>query len=110
LFEKFFDALLHRKKPDVPPAPTEPITFPPFAPTDTQKTNMLRIVELVLMSPPKYSQEYPVELIELYRELGMFGEALDLLSRISVVNKDTLTNLLYKLAIEKTNAPIRYRH
>ena len=108
--KKFVDTLLFRKPPSVTPAPTEPITFPPFEPTDTQKTNMLRIIELVLISPPKYSQEYPVELVELYRELGMFDDALDLLSRISVVNQDTLTNLLFELSNKKTSAPVRYKY
>jgi hypothetical protein len=110
LFKKLLDALLLRKPPSVPPAPTQPITFPPFEPTDTQKTNMLRIIELQQISPPKYSQEYPVELVELYRELGMFDDALDLLSRISVVNRDTLTNLLFELSTKKTSAPVRYEH
>lgn len=110
MFKKFLDALLLRIPPDAPPAPTEPITFPPFEPTDTQKTNMLRIIELLLISPPKYSQEYPVELVELYRELSMFDQAKRLIEKMNEVNQDKLTKLLYDLCVEKQAAPVRYKY
>jgi len=108
--KKFVDTLLFRKPPSVTPAPTEPITFPPFEPTDTQKTNMLRIIELLQISPPKYSQEYPVELVELYRELGMFEQAKKLIESMNEANKDKLTKLLYDLCVERQAAPVRYKY
>ena len=40
--------------------------------------NMLRLVELITSHPEKYSKDYPVELAELFRELGMFNETVSL--------------------------------
>ena len=107
---KFFDILLRRKSPSEPPAKDKPFTFPDFEPTEIQTENMLRLVELVTSHPEKYSKEYPVELAELYRELGMFDESISLLKNISSENQDTVTDLLLKMAVEKHTAPIRYRH
>jgi hypothetical protein len=108
--KKFLDALLFRKPPSAPPAPVEPITFPPFEPTDVQITNMLRLIELVQISWPKYRQEYPVELVELYRELGMFDKAKQLIDGMSEANQDKLTKLLYELCEQKQAAPVRYKY
>ena len=110
VWKKFFDTLLFRKPPSVPPAPIEPITFPPFEPTDAQKTNMLRLIELVQLSSPKYRQDYPVELVELYRELSMFDQAKQLIDGMSEANQDKLTKLLYELCEEEQAAPVRYKY
>jgi hypothetical protein len=110
LVEEVLRTLLFRKPPSVPPAPTVPITFPAFEPTDTQKTNMLRIIELLKISPPKYGQEYPVELVELYRELGMFEQAKTLIESMNEANKDNLTKLLYDLCGERQAAPVRHKY
>jgi hypothetical protein len=107
---KFCDILLRRKALSAPPAKDKPFTFPDFEPTEIQTENMLRLIELVTSHPEKYSKEYPVELAELYRELGMFDESISLLKNISSENQDTVTDLLLKMAVEKHTAPIRYRH
>jgi len=107
---KFFDVILRRKAPSAPPAKDKPFTFPDFEPTEIQTENMLRLVELVTLHPEKYSKEYPVELAELYRELGMFDEAICLLQNMSAENQDMVTGLILKMAVEKHTAPIRYRH
>ena len=67
---------------------------------------MLQLVKLVTAHSEKYSKDYPVELAELYRELGMFDEAISLLKNISEENHDTVSDLLLKLSIQKTTAPI----
>lgn len=107
---KFFDILLRRKAPSAPPAKDKPFTFPDFEPTEIQIKNMVRLLDLVNSHPEKYSKEYPVELAELYRELGMFDKSISLLKNISSENQDTVTKLLLKMAVEKHTAPIRYRH
>ena len=107
---KFCDMLLRRKAPSAPPAKDKPFTFPDFEPTEIQTENMLRLVELVTSNPEKYSKDYPVELAELFRELGKFNEAIYLLQNISTENQDMVTGLILKMAIEKHTAPIRYRH
>ena len=107
---KFFDILLRRKSPSAPSAKDKPFTFPDFEPTEIQTENMLRLVELVTSQPEKYSKDYPVELAELFRELGMFNESISLLQNISSENHDELTGLILKMASEKHTAPIRYRY
>ena len=107
---KFCDIFLQRKTPSAPPAKDKPFTFPDFEPTEIQTENMLRLVELVTSHPEKYSKDYPVELAELFRELGKFPEAISLLQNISAENQDMVTGLILKMAIEKHTAPIRYRH
>ena len=107
---KFCDTLLRRKVPSAPPAKDTPFTFPDFEPTEIQTENMLRLVELVTSHPEKYSIDYPVELAELFRELGKFNEAISLLQNISAENQDMVTGLILKMSIEKHTAPIRYRH
>jgi hypothetical protein len=107
---KFFDIILRRKAPSAPTAKGRPFTFPEFEPTEIQTKNMLRIVELATSHPEKYSKDYPVELAELYRELGIFDQAISLLKNISLKNQDTVTELLLKMSVEKNTAPIRYKH
>jgi thioredoxin-like negative regulator of GroEL len=65
---------------------------------------------LISSHPENYSKDYPVELAELFRELGQFNEAISLLQNISAENQDRVTGLILKMAIEKHTAPIRYRH
>jgi len=108
--KKIFDIIFRRKAPNAPTMKDRPFTFPDFEPTEIQTENMLRLVELATLHPEKYSKEYPVELAELYRELGMFDESISILKNISSENQDTLTDLLLKMAVEKHTAPIRYRH
>jgi hypothetical protein len=107
---KFFDVILRSKAPSAPPAKDKPFTFPDFEPTEIQTQNMFRLVELVTSHPEKYSKEYPVELAELYRELGKFNEAISLLQNISAENQDMVTGLIFKMSVEKKSAPIRYKH
>jgi hypothetical protein len=82
---KFCDILLRRKAPNAPPAKDKPFTFPDFRPTEIQIENMLRLVKLVINLQENFNKHYPVELAELYRELGMFDEAISLLKNISEV-------------------------
>jgi hypothetical protein len=53
--------------------------------------------------------EYPIELAELYRELGKFDTAIKLINGIKDEDQDSYSRFLLELSIEKTTAPIRYR-
>lgn len=108
--KKIFDKLLLRKKPAVPSTPNEPITFPTFQPTDVQMENMLHLVELIQANSENFTKEYPVELAELYRELGKYDEAKALLENVSTENQDFVTNLILELCNERQSAPVRYRY
>ena len=109
-FKRFIDKLLFRTQPIAPPAPQAPITFPSFEPTEIQRKNMIRLAELVESQSEDYVKEYPIELAELYRELGMFDKASSLINGIKIENQDVVTNLILDLCNKKTSAPVRYRY
>jgi hypothetical protein len=71
---------------------------------------MIRLIELVESESESYVKEYPIELAELYRELGMFDKASALINGIKIENQDVVTNLILDLCNKKTSAPVRYRY
>jgi len=71
---------------------------------------MIRLIELVESESESYVKEYPIELGELYRELGMFDKASALINGIKIENQDVVTNLILDLCNKKTSAPVRYRY
>ena len=70
---------------------------------------MEKIIELLLNSTERLHSEYPIELAELYRELGKFDTAIKLINGIKDEDQDSFSRLLLELSMEKTTAPIRYR-
>ncbi len=101
---------LRRIKPQRPPInPNRPFTFPVFQPTKEQAENMEKLIELLLSSTERLHLEYPIELAELYRELGKFDTAIKLINRIKDEDQDSFSRLVLELSIEETTAPIRYR-
>ncbi len=109
IFIKFIDKL-KRVKPKRPSSnPNRSFTFPAFQPTTEQVENMERLTELLLSSTERLHLEYPIELAELYRELGKFDTAIKLINGIKDEDQDSFSQLLLELSIEKTTAPIRYR-
>jgi hypothetical protein len=71
---------------------------------------MIRLIELVESESESYVKEYPIELAELYRELGMFDKAIALINGIKIENQDVVTNLILDLCNKNTSAPVRYRY
>jgi hypothetical protein len=109
IFKNLIDKL-RRIKPQRPPLnPNRPFTFPAFQPTTEQAENMEKLIELLLNSTERLHLEYPIELAELYRELGKFDTAIKLINGIKGEDQDSFSRLLLELSIEKTTAPIRYR-
>ncbi len=101
---------LRRIKPQKPPInQSRPFTFPAFQPTPEQVENMERLIDLLLSSTERLHLEYPIELAELYRELGKFDTAIKLIKGIKAEDQDSFSQLILALSIEKTTAPIRYR-
>jgi hypothetical protein len=108
-FKKLINKL-RRIKPQRPPInQNRPFTFPVFQPTTEQAENMERLIDLLLNSTERLHLEYPIELAELYRELGKFDTAIKLINGIKDEDQDSFSRLLLELSIEKTTAPIRYR-
>jgi hypothetical protein len=108
-FTKLIDKLRRIKHQRPPLNSNRPFTFPAFQPTTEQAENMEKLIELLLNSTERLHLEYPIELAELYRELGKFDTTIKLINRIKDEDQDSLSRLLLELAIEKTTAPIRYR-
>ena len=71
---------------------------------------MIRLAELVESQSEDYVKEYPIELAEFYRELGIFDKASSLINGIKIENQDVVTNLILDLFNKKTSAPVRYRY
>ena len=108
--KKIFDIIFRSKAPTAPTMKDRPFTFPDFEPTEIQVKNMLRLVDLLTINAEKYSKDYPVELAELFRELGNFNESISLLQNMKAADKDFVVDLILKMAVEKHTAPIRYKH
>jgi hypothetical protein len=70
---------------------------------------MLRLIELIKLKPKNFIREYPIELAELYRELGMFFESISLIQKMKKENQDRVSSLILDLSIQGKSAPIRYR-
>ena len=109
IFKKLIDKLRRIKHQRPPINPNRPFTFPVFQPTTEQAENMEKLIELLLNSTERLHLEYPIELAELYRELGKFDTAIKLINGIKDEDQDSFSRLLLELSIEKTTAPIRYR-
>ena len=93
-------------RPPTPAAVVQPskvFTVPPNTPTAAQQENMQALLRLLLKSV----KPDPVEIAELYRELGDYDAALKAIEKF----KDTehTASLLVRLLIaEKVNEPMRY--
>ena len=109
IFKNLIDKLRRIKPQRLPLNPNRPFTFPAFQPTTEQTENMEKIIELLLNSTERLHSEYPIELAELYRELGKFDTAIKLINGIKDEDQDSFSRLLLELSMEKTTAPIRYR-
>ena len=109
IFKNLIDKLRRIKPQRLPINPNRPFTFPVFQPTTEQAENMEKLIELLLNSTERLHLEYPIELAELYRELGKFDTAIKLINGIKDEDQDSFSRLLLELSIEKTTAPIRYR-
>lgn len=109
LIGKILNKFLHKKQLNAANASNKPFTFPIFIPTIVQIENMLRLIELIKLKPKNHIKEYPIELAELYRELGIFFESISLIQKMKKENQDRVSSLILDLSIQEKSAPIRYR-
>ncbi len=94
-------------KPPRPAAvvpPSKIFTIPPHTPTATQQENMQVLLSLLLNS----EKPDPLEIAELHRELGDYGEAQKSIEKFKE-SEHTASRLIRKLISEKVNEPMRYR-
>lgn len=84
------------------PAPRA-FTVPPYSPTQHQRENMQALLHLLLKS----ERPDPVEIAEIHRELGNYGEALKAIEEFKEA-EHTASRLIRELIAEKINEPMRW--
>ena len=102
-----WDHLLRRPAPRYSRPEGSPFTYPPYEPTPEQLANMERLCELVQPSGPAPHRNM-LELAELCREQGRFGEARAVLQSMEPKDLDITGRLIARLVDEKEQAPMRY--
>lgn len=106
---KFISRLLGRKPVAVPPMKNKPVTVPPYQPSQLQIGNMTRLLELLLEGGNETYGPDPLEVTELYRELGRFDEAKTALQACTEDDIGVTSKLLAKMIDDRTTSPVRYR-
>lgn len=106
---KLIGRLLRRKPVAAPPMQNKPFTLPPYQPTQLQVANMTRLLELLLEGGNESYGPDPLEVTELYRELGRFDEAKVALQACTEDDLGVTSKLLLRMIDEAVTAPVRYR-
>jgi hypothetical protein len=105
----WWDRLLRRKPPAYVRSPESPFTVPPFEPSGAQMQNMQRLCELLEARRKASVRGYCLELIELYREQGLFDDARRVMSTLGREYEGPDRNVMDRMIDEKEAAPIRFR-
>ncbi len=106
---KLFSLLLRRKPVTAPPMQNKPFTVPSYQPSPLQVDNMTRLLELLLEGGNQMYGPDPLEVTELYRELGRFDEARTALEACTEDDIGVTSKLLLRMIDDRTTAPVRYR-
>jgi hypothetical protein len=106
---KLISNLLRRKPVAAPPMQNKPFTLPPYQPSQLQIGNMTRLLELLLEGGNQSYGPDPLEVTELYRELGRFEEAEGALKQCPADDIGVSVKLMERLINEDQRAPIRYQ-
>lgn len=106
----WWDRLRGRKAPSYSRPPESPFTCPVFEVQDGQRQNMERLSEIFREWWGTASRRgYTMELAELYREQGLFGEAERVIPTLDEQDVGVTSHLISRLIQEKQTAPMRYR-
>ncbi len=106
---KLISRLLRSKQVAAPPMQKKPLTVPPYQPSQLQIGNMTRLLELILEGGNETYGPDPLEVTELYRELGRFEDAKTALQACTEDDIGVTSKLLAKMIDDRTTAPVRYR-
>jgi hypothetical protein len=89
--------------------PDSPFTFPSFEPSEAQRANMARLVDLLGQQRAQGEAGLGMELAELLRELGRFEEAAEVMAGLDAADDPVTVRLMNRLIRERQTAPMRYR-
>jgi tetratricopeptide (TPR) repeat protein len=106
--KKLISRVLGMKPDAAPPMSNKPFTVPPYQPSQLQIDNMTRLSDLLLEGGNETYGPDPIEVAELYRELGRFEEARVALQACTEDDIGVTSKLLAKMIDERTTAPVRY--
>lgn len=110
----WWDRLLRREPPRYRRTADSPFTCPPLEPSSEQLANLQRLAEVLRSGAEPTSglaaaSNFALELAELYREQGRFGEAEAALSGVDAREAGSVGRLMADLIRERLTAPVRYR-
>jgi hypothetical protein len=101
--------LVGQKPPEYRRPSYSPLTYPAFVVTDAQRQNMERLCDVISSWSQQSGSMYTLELAELYRERGLFGEAEQVIQALEPKDVDVTRQLIMQLIHERQTAPVRYR-
>jgi hypothetical protein len=107
-WSKLISRLLRKRSVEVPPMKNKPFTVPPYQPSQLQISNMTRLLELILAGGNQTYGPDPLEITELYRELGRFGEAKTALQACTEDDIGATSKLQLRMIDDAVTAPVRY--
>ena len=108
-FQRAASKLLRSKPPWDYPKPERPFTVPPYKPTTEQTQNMARLLALILNEADQSGKADQLEVAELYRELGQFEAAEEVLSSCNEDHAQVTRQVMSEQIELRSTAPIRYR-
>jgi hypothetical protein len=107
IWRKLFHRISFTKPAAPPQMPNKPFSAPRYQPTQLQRENMNRLVDLLLEGGNQKFDADPLELAELYRQLDQPNEAMNVLLACT---EEGATLIVERQMLEAgINAPVRYR-
>ena len=96
------------KKPDVPPQmPNKLFSVPHYQPTQLQRENMNRLLDLLLEGTNQKFDADTLEVAELHRELDQSNEAMNILQ--ACTEEGATYKVIEQMIEAGITAPVRYR-
>ena len=108
-WQRLIRRLLKSKPPNNFPRTQRPFSAPPYTPTSEQLDNMARLLTLILADTEAPFTIDWLEVAELYREQGLFGEAKDALGRCPEDQQRVTRGVIQGLVDDRSVAPVRFR-
>jgi hypothetical protein len=101
--------LVKSKPPNNFPRTRRPFSAPPYTPTSEQLDNMAQLLTLILADTEAPLTIDWLEVAELYREQGLFGEAKDALDRCPEDQQRVTKGVIAGLLDDRSIGPVRFR-